>query len=237
MNKKQLLIVVAFGLGWYLVQAKRPTITQGGNVPLISDLYTSITDVGNESQPVEKGTSIIDDIAEAGEFIMSRLTGTSGVAAMRNVNRALVNHPQIRAFLAVIRKGEGTADAGGYSRLFGGGTFDSYAWHPGIVVKKSGYSSSAAGAYQFIKPTWDETAGAMGLKDFSPVSQDIGAIGRLAFRGAIDDILAGRFLDAIKKTGKEWASLPYSPYGQPVISYQTALNTFKNNGGSIGVMV
>lgn len=229
MNTQQKIIFVGLvGLGFYLYRKNTR--------PQISDMYSSITDLSVPNQ-TDAGTSIIGTIEEAGEFIMSRLTGTSGTAAMKNVNRALLAHPQIRAFMAVIRRGEGTGDAGGYKRLFGGGTFDSYATHPNILVKASGYASTAAGAYQFIKSTWDETAAIMGLPDFSPTSQDIGALGRLAYRGAIDDILRGDFIAALKKTGKEWASLPYSPYGQPVISYQTALNTFRANGGTAGVMV
>lgn len=205
--------------------------------PKVSPLYSAITDeYGN---PVFEDTSysIIDVIENAGDYILSTLTGKSGYSAMKNVDRNLLTHPNIKAFLAVIRKGEGTYDAAGYYRLFGGGTFSDCSKHPNILVSKSGYKSTAAGAFQFIKSTWDETAGAMGLTDFCPASQDIGALGRLAYRGAIDDILAGRFEDALRKTSREWASLPYSPYGQPVISYNTALEVFRINGGSLGVIV
>lgn len=155
-----------------------------------------------------------------------------GNSAMRDIDLNLINHPQIQAFLRVIRRGEGTADNAGYSRLFGGKQFSGFEWHPNILVKSGGYSSTAAGAYQFLKSTWDETARLMGLTDFSPISQDLGALGRLAYRGAINDILQGNFSAALNKTGKEWASLPGSPYGQPTISYETALNTFVNNGGT-----
>ncbi len=156
-----------------------------------------------------------------------------GNSAMQTVDLNLIHHPQIQAFLRVIRRGEGTADSGGYNRLFGGGTFSDLSWHPGIFVKASGYTSSAAGAYQFLKSTWEETARLMRLTDFSPISQDLGALGRIAYRGAIQDVLDGDFESALKKTSKEWASLPFSPYGQPTISLQTALNTFTMNGGTV----
>ena len=167
------------------------------------------------------------------QAISSGLGDIMGNAAMGLVNQNLVNNSQIKAFLAVIRKGEGTADYGGYSRLFGGGVFNDFGWHPNIIVKAGGYTSTAAGAYQFLKRTWDETARIMGLIDFSPLSQDIAAVGRLAYRGAIDDILSGKFESAIAKSAKEWASLPGSPYGQPTISMNTALNAFTNNGGQV----
>lgn len=233
-RRKKILFIAGLGLGLYVyLQSRKPRIENLPGSMQITDLYSNITDLTPvTAQEYAQGTSIIDTIKDAGEFIMSALTGSSGVTGMKNVNRLLINHPQIRAFLAVIRRGEGTGDAGGYNRLFGGGTFSSYAQHPNQLVVKSGYRSTAAGAYQFIKSTWDETAAAMGLRDFSPASQDIGALGRLAYRGAIDDILKGNFEAALKKTGKEWASLPFSPYGQPVISYQTALNVFKQNGGN-----
>lgn len=225
MNKNALIILGLVG-GAYVWAKTRPKI---------DPLYLSITDI--ETGQTNQTYSIVDTIEEIGDYIMETATGQRGNTAMRNVNRGLLNNPNIRAFLAVIRRGEGTSDAGGYNRLFGGGTFSSYAAHPNILVSKSGYKSTAAGAYQFLKSTWDETAQIMGLRDFSPASQDIGALGRLAYRGAIEDIIAGRFTDALKKTGKEWASLPYSPYGQPVISFNTALAVYKNNGGNLGVIV
>ncbi len=169
----------------------------------------------------------------SGSFLTNITDFFMGNSAIKNVDKNLLNHPQIQAFLRVIRRGEGTADNGGYNRLFGGGTFDSFDWHPNILVKKGAWTSTAAGAYQFLKSTWDETARLMDLTDFSPISQDLGALGRLAYRGAINDILAGNFELALQKTGKEWASLPGSPYGQPTISFETALNTFQINGGII----
>lgn len=157
--------------------------------------------------------------------------GLMQISAMSRVNPALLDHPNVRAFLRVIRTGEGTADEGGYRRLFGGGTFASYADHPRIVVSKSGYHSSAAGAYQAIASTWDETKRIMRLPDFTPRSQDLFALGRLAARGALEDVTAGRFESAVRKTAREWASLPGSPYGQPTISWERARTVYASAGG------
>lgn len=145
----------------------------------------------------------------------------------------MLSNPNVRAMLAVIRAGEGTADIDGYRRIFGGQMFTSFADHPRILVKKSGYSSTAAGAYQFLARVWDETAKLMNLKDFSPASQDLAALGRIAARGALDDVIAGRFEVAIKKLGKEWASLPFSPYGQPTKTLAQAKNVYLANNGTI----
>lgn len=137
------------------------------------------------------------------------------------------------AFRQVIRTGEGTLGVNGYRTLFGGKLFDSFADHPRIVVSAGGYKSSAAGAYQILQGTWDDFIKAKGHHDFSPESQDIAFIWLLKRRGAYNNVLNGEFEIAIRKLNKEWASLPESPYGQPVLSMAKATEIYKNNGGAI----
>ncbi|WP_235548587.1 glycoside hydrolase family 24 protein [Noviherbaspirillum sp. Root189] len=153
------------------------------------------------------------------------------ISAMRTVDLSVLTNPNVQAILRVIRTGEGTADEAGYRRIFGGQMFTSYDDHPRITVTKSGYKSTAAGAYQMLASTWDETRKMMGLSDFSPASQDAAAVGRIAARGALPDVLAGRFDVAIKKIAKEWASLPGSPYGQPVMTIDKARQIYAMAGG------
>jgi muramidase (phage lysozyme) len=182
------------------------------------------------SEVISQGADQIEAAAsQAVDFVSG---GSMRISRMRDVKPAMLVNANVRAMLRVIRTGEGTADAGGYNRLFGGGTFDGYADHPRVLVKKGGYSSTAAGAYQFLSSTWDETRQMMSLPDFSPYSQDLGAVGRIAARGALDDVLAGRFDIAIGKLGKEWASLPGSPYGQPTISLARARSIYAAAGGN-----
>lgn len=182
----------------------------------------------------EGDTSAVDEVIEdAAQTVDEWTGGMMQLSGMSKVNSAHLSAPNVQAFLRVIRKGEGTSDQGGYSRLFGGGNFSSFADHPRRTVTRGGYVSTAAGAYQFLSSTWDETARIMGLRDFSPASQDLGAVGRIAARGALGDVLAGRFEVAVRKCAKEWASLPFSPYGQPTISIDTAMNTFIAAGGEI----
>lgn len=166
------------------------------------------------------------------------LFGVVRISAARSVDAQVLKNPNVRAMLAVIRRGEGTADADGYRRHFGGALFSSFADHPRVskcfTLKSGGrLCSTAAGAYQFLASTWDETAAAMRLRDFSPVSQDLAAVGRIAARGALADVLAGRLGVALSKLAYEWASLPGSPYGQPVISAATAQSVFLTAGGQI----
>lgn len=177
---------------------------------------------------------IVNDTAQtAAEFVDSLTGGSLKLSAMANVTPAMLGNRNVQAFLRVIRRGEGTADDGGYKRLFGGGTFASFADHPRITVTKNGYTSTAAGAYQALEDTWDETKRIMRLPDFSPASQDMFALGRIAARGALDDVIAGRFSQAVTKCAKEWASLPGSPYGQPTISMSTAASVYAANGGAV----
>jgi len=181
---------------------------------------------------------VLTDAAEETAQLLDTLTmGTFSLSRMNTVTANDLKNQNVQAFLRVIRRGEGTSDQDGYRRHFGGELFTSYADHPRKVITKTfagrKLSSSAAGAYQFLTSTWDETARIMGLKDFTPASQDLGAVGRIAARGALDDVKAGRFDLAIKKVAKEWASMPGSPYGQPVISLATARNVYTSAGGAI----
>lgn len=169
---------------------------------------------------------------------------------MGSVDPDPVGNPDanVAAFLATIRTGEvGTTGAAGYRKLYGGGSFSDMSDHPangnwGGVKLPSNYCgpagfgagcvSTAAGAYQFLKGTWNTVAARLGLPDFSPASQDAAAIELIRGRGALADVRAGRFESALRKVGAEWASLPGSPYGQPTLTLARATQVYENNGGS-----
>lgn len=133
--------------------------------------------------------------------------------------RAARSSPHAQAFLDLIRWCEGTGDANGYRRLFGGDLVGELPDHPRRAVTRrlagEPITSTAAGAYQFLARTWDDVARALALPDFSPDSQDLAALFLIHRRGALPDVLAGRWEAAINKCNHEWASLPGSPYGQP----------------------
>lgn len=183
-------------------------------------------------------------LSVTGENVVSSFFDSLGYVGMIRVSAAgkvtdqVMTHRNVRAMLAVIRKGEGTGASDGYRTLFGGKLFSGWADHPRVTVCRTFSNgkrvcSTAAGAYQFLASSWDETRAAMRLPDFSPSSQDRAAVGRIAMRGALNDVIAGRFDTAILKLSHEWASLPGSPYGQPVISKETARSVFMAAGGLI----
>lgn len=131
-----------------------------------------------------------------------------------------LEHPNVRQYLSMIAQAEGTANSDNpYAVTFGGGKAESLDTHPNVRVEftqtdgKKNYSS-ASGAYQFIKPTWDELSQKLGLEDFSPESQDLAAVALLQRSGSLEDILQGNYEAAVQKDGKTWASLPSSPYPQ-----------------------
>lgn len=218
-------LIAAAGLlaagAWVMYRRQQEAIDlEDGGSDWGSDTWA---DVESASNTVTQG---------AAEVIDSLTGGSLKLSNMSRVTAADIAHPNVRALLRVIRRGEGTADEAGYRRIFGGQLFEGFADHPRIKVTKGRYTSTAAGAYQALSSTWDETARIMGLGSFSPANQDKFAVGRIAARNALEDIKAGRFETAIKKISWEWASMPGSPYGQPVISLDTARAVYVDAGGS-----
>ena len=148
-----------------------------------------------------------------------------------------LGNTNVAAFLKMIRYGEGTSDTHGYRRMFGGTLFTDFTDHPRqsqTASFKSGQTrtSTAAGAYQFLAKTWDALVAQYGFTDFSPKNQDFGAVALIAGRGALDDVVAGRFDAAVAKCCKEWASLPGSPYGQPTVTLAKVRELYAAAGGS-----
>lgn len=136
----------------------------------------------------------------------------------------LLNNSMARRALDIIAASE-NAD---YNTTFGGGTFDDFSRHPNIQRKfkqKDGKTSSsgAAGRYQFLKGTWNDLQEKLGLKDFSPRSQDIGALALLdqargsGGKSALELALEGNYQGMVEKAGNIWASFPSAPakYSQP----------------------
>lgn len=168
----------------------------------------------------------------AGDWVSS---AAGAVADWVGVTDLDMNNANLQAFLRMIRYAEGTASANGYRMLFGGKLFEGYADHPRIQVTATlggqRITSTAAGAYQFLARTWDDIKRTAGVSDFSPASQDRAAAALIRRRGALADVYAGRFEEAVRKCAREWASLPGSPYGQPVKSMEQVKTAYQGAGG------
>ena len=147
--------------------------------------------------------------------------------------------PAERQWLNLISYAEGTWNPKSgpqYNMMFTGKRFNDLRRHPDIVNKSPGYASSAAGAYQFVTPTWRGVSQQEGLKDFGPRSQDLGALRLIRQRG-VDPARDPITPQTIAKLAPEWAALPTlqgrSFYGQPVKSYGTLVNFLKQQGGFV----
>jgi muramidase (phage lysozyme) len=145
--------------------------------------------------------------------------------------------PNERAFLDMLAVSEGTMGHGddGYNVLVGGGIFRDYTHHPNALIRlnSAGLKSTAAGRYQFLKRTWDSLALKLNLRDFSPAAQDIGCLELIAERGALADVNAGRFADAVAKCSPTWASLPGAGYGQHENTIQALQYAYVRAGGTL----
>lgn len=141
-------------------------------------------------------------------------------------------NPNVRKYLDFIAQAEGVKH--GYNTMFGNERIASLGAHPNVRKEfkqtdgKTNYTT-AAGRYQFLNSTWNNLAKQYGFRDFSPQSQDMGAIALIAQRGALDDVLNGNWQSAIQKTGKEWASLPSSTYKQGKRSWDFANKALGSN--------
>jgi muramidase (phage lysozyme) len=142
-------------------------------------------------------------------------------------------YKNLKAFLTMIQYAEGTYGQDGYRKLYGGSLFNDLSKHPNTPTTKWGITSTAAGAYQILSKTWNELQAKLGLPDFSPLSQDKAAIELIRRRKALEDVMAGRWAQAIEKCKKEWASLPGAGYGQNEKNIKNLLAVYKVAGGTI----
>jgi lysozyme len=143
--------------------------------------------------------------------------------------------PEAQGLLRMLRFAEGTERGGqdSYRVMFGGSLAPDLKQHPDKVMKGR---STAAGAYQFLTPTWQQQQKKLGLGSFGPVEQDIAALDLARQRtmglGGLSYLqkqgLTPEFVAAL---APEWASLPTkegkSYYGQPVKSYSELQKSYQ----------
>ena len=193
-----------------------------GDTPSLQTVDTIPTE--NDQQT----TSFIQDAFVA--FTPATYASTGLTPGAENAN--------LSAFLDMIAYAEGTSGAEGYRTMFGGTLMDSYADHPRKYFsftnsKGQALKTSAAGRYQFLVKTWDELKQKMGLSDFGPANQDAAAIELIRQRGALNDVKAGRIVEAVAKVKSIWASLPGAGYSQPERNINNLIAAYKAAGGTL----
>jgi muramidase (phage lysozyme) len=153
--------------------------------------------------------------------------------------------PNLRAFLDMIATSELgarllVASDNGYNVLVGSTAdhprlFSSYADHPRqlIDLPRLGIKSTAAGRYQLLARYFDPYKQQLGLRDFSPASQDAIAVQQIRERKALVYVEAGRFDDAVARCSAIWASLPGATYGQHTNDLADLRRAYTKAGGQL----
>ena len=155
--------------------------------------------------------------------------------------------PNLQAFLATIRHSEGTDRAANpYRVVYGyGHTIVDLSDHPAVTGEwrgapldslgplYAGKISTAAGAYQIIKPTWLACKAQLQLPDFTGPSQDQAAALLIRQRGALELVNQGAFEDAVTRCATVWASLPGANAGQPERTLADLTEAYMTAGGSL----
>ena len=177
----------------------------GSNYPLVTP--NDFTELQDNSSPewnklISSGN--YDQVRRAGAQVTGQMPVRTNMGSTSLGWRKLSN---------VIRFGEGTLGSGGYNTQFTGTTFTDTSKHPRQLRSGGGYTSDAAGAYQFLSSTWEGAKNALGLTDFSPESQEKAGRYLTQQRGVNPDQVfktKAEFKEAMDKLAPEWASLPYS---------------------------
>lgn len=151
----------------------------------------------------------VESAADSGGVAEAAADLVSSVESQFMDEGEYVEHQNVKAFKMLIRSGESSTGPGAYRMIVFGGSFDSWADHPRIYKPTAGgLKTSAAGAFQITATTWDDIQRTLHLPDFSPASQELAATFLIRRRGALADVVAGRWAAAIRKCRKEWTSLP-----------------------------
>lgn len=144
----------------------------------------------------------------------------------------LHKNPRLCAFLDTISWAEtGTTNRSSsytYIVFRGAYAFNNFSTHPFVgtglspgsncaFIKRSGrhVCSSASGRYQIMDFVFRKLKLRGWMKDFSPDNQDLAAVYLIYQKGALEDVLEGRFEKAACKAGSIWASFPCNSYRQP----------------------
>ena len=160
---------------------------------------------------------------------------------MAEISEAAAGGRNVTAFLDMLAWAEGTDNGRqptrdrGYDVIVGGQLFRGYADHPRVLVDlpKLRIQSTAAGRYQLLRRYFDAYRKTLGLRDFSPLSQDLIALQQIRERRALPLIQAGRIAEAIHAVRNIWASLPGAGYGQHEQKLERLLAIYQQAGGEV----
>ena len=151
-----------------------------------------------------------------------------------------INNQRIKAFLDMLAWSEGTDNGRqktrnhGYDVIVGGELFTDYSTSPSQnnhAKPKTQINRRRTLPASFR--WWDAYRKQLGLKDFSPKSQDAVALQQIKERGALPMIDRGDIRQAIDRCSNIWASLPGAGYGQFEHKADSLIAKFKEAGGTV----
>lgn len=237
MNKKVVIVGVLLLAAAGMALAARRTFTDAGPEEVKADPWPVVPFLGDVGAWYGDVEASVEQLITETEYNTMPLTMPPYLPT------------QIAAMLQAIREAEGTASRGDPYRVCYSyrHTIVSFADHPAVTGEWRGETltdaqcagaklgpgciSSAAGAYQFIKPTWLRLKNKLGLPDFSPASQDAAAAELIKEFGAMPLLEQGRLSEAIAKFKSQWASMPGAGYGQGERSIAWMTARFTEAGG------
>lgn len=165
--------------------------------------------------------------------------------SLQYLQNAVKDH-SIQSMIFTIRKSEGTDAADGFNYLFGSSPhnalrFTDMSKHPNIHRPFGNTTSTAAGVLQIMYHTDLELTAQlvnMGMtqeeaQSFTPEMQILKGVLLFSNHDCCQLIIDGHFEKAINILNKTWASLPGSPYGQPVHTMALVKEWYTSAGGTI----
>ena len=122
----------------------------------------------------------------------------------------------------------------GYDVIVGGELFTDYSDHlANLSAKPKTQINRRRTLPASFSRWWDAYRKQLGLKDFSPKSQDAVALQQIKERGALPMIDRGDIRQAIDRCSNIWASLPGAGYGQFEHKADSLIAKFKEVGGTV----
>ena len=146
--------------------------------------------------------------------------------------RRFFPHPNVQAFYQVMRFKESSLYDSAYRMVNGAPPITDFSRHPyeGLKTTEGG---RAAGASQFIPTTWGGLEKKYGFPSFEPHYQDLGYVGCLIERNALELVMEGRFDEAVAACRLEWSSLPGAAESRATWTMDKARDLYMRAGGSL----
>lgn len=194
---------------------------------IVSGNFTKMPS-NNVATPGRLGNANMVDSRQQTTTIASTIP--PGLTPQGNKYASYLNDPRVRSFLraiAIAEVGETLVNAGkGYGKQIGGNYSKEEFSNPERLTRIPASlpgrgGQNAFGRYQFHQADLVE-GNKIGVRNLSPQSQDIIAVQKLAYRGALEPLLRNDIPTAIKKAGNEWASLAGSKYAGDGLNATTA---------------